>query len=257
MKADRRLRAYEAVDRATEIPMIVLSLVFMAVIVVPLVSHLSGATDAALTAVDWLIWAAFAAELCIKTYLYPHRVRYLKRHWYDVLIVVVPFLRPLRVLRSVRVLRELDLLRLGSVGADAASGARNALRRHGLQYVLLLVGVLIVCAAAAETFLEQGSGSTITDFGTALWWAIATVTTVGYGDLYPRTAEGRGVAALLMIVGISLFGYLTANIASFMVSMQQKDEGVTMKDLMAQLQRLEAQIAQLQETGNLSSTSER
>ncbi len=72
--------------------------------------------------------------------------------------------------------------------------------------------------AALELSFENGArGSTIHNYGDALWWAIVTVTTVGYGDKYPVTAGGRGVAVVLMLVGIGLIGVLTATVASYFV----------------------------------------
>ena len=165
------------------------------------------------------------------------------RHWYDVLIVVLPFLRPLRVLRSARALR---LARLGPFLARSAVNFRDLLQGRGLQYVLLL-GVLSVFGAAGLTYLmERNQGGTINDYGTALWWAASTVTTVGYGDAFPVTAEGKGVAVFLMLVGIALFSWLTANIAAFLVEFGgEKGRTVTMADLMDKLESLEREVQAL------------
>jgi voltage-gated potassium channel len=92
---------------------------------------------------------------------------------------------------------------------------------------------------AFERNADEGS---IHDFGTALWWGVTTITTVGYGDTFPVTNEGRAIAVFLMILGISLFGFLTANIAAFMVS---QNETVSLDDLDRKLDRLEQQIQRL------------
>jgi voltage-gated potassium channel len=195
-----------------------------------------------MTALSWFIWVAFTAELVTKTYLAPQRITYLRRHWYDVVIVALPFLRPLRIARSARALR---LLRLAGVVAAASAAphpARSVLDAHGLKYVLLMGGLLILGAAGLVTLLERGGEGTITDFDDGLWWAVSTVTTVGYGDKFPVTHEGRAIAALVMLVGITLFSVLTANIAAFLV---ESKEGATLEDVLEQLRRIEARLDEM------------
>ncbi len=92
------------------------------------------------------------------------------------------------------------------------------------------------------SFEANAKGSNIHNFGDALWWAIVTVTTVGYGDKYPVTAGGRGVATVLMFVGIGLIGVLTATVASYFVE-QSADEDRA--ELVERLDRMEAMLRQL------------
>lgn len=91
---------------------------------------------------------------------------------------------------------------------------------------LVLVGATLMVVA------EQGAGGPIATFADAVWWALTTITTVGYGDTYPVTALGRGVAVFLMIAGIALFGLLTANVAAFFVEEDAVD-------------RMQAELAQI------------
>jgi voltage-gated potassium channel len=248
MDERRRAQMFAAVERLTALPMLVLSVALVPLIVIPLVYSVPPSAKPALLAVDWLIWAAFAAELVVKTYLAPRRWRYLYTHWFDVIVVVVPVLRPLRLVQSVRLLGALRLLRLGSLLIKAGSAAESVLRRHGLQYTLLLTVAVVFAAAALMTYFERNSDGSIDSFGAALWWSVTTITTVGYGDTFPVTDEGRGVAAFLMLVGITVFGLLTANIAAFLVQSERKEEAVTLADVMAKLDALEAQIAELRAT---------
>src|SRR6266536_5812773 len=109
----------------------------------------------------------------------------------DVVTVLVPFLRPLR------------LLRLVVVGIRFWTEARTVLRERTFG-VIGIASLLAVGVAALLVYLaERGGDGPIQTFADALWWAASTITTVGYGDVYPRTAAGRGVAVLLMLVGIS------------------------------------------------------
>jgi voltage-gated potassium channel len=105
--------------------------------------------------------------------------------------------------------------------------------------------LVIACAAAITLFERHQADSNIRNFGDGLWWAATTVTTVGYGDRFPVTTEGRAIATFLMLLGISLFSFITANVAAFL-SKQNQPDGPTIEDLMEQLQRLEALIREKQ-----------
>ena len=249
MDKERRSQLLEKFEQATELPLLLLAVAMIPLLVLPIATDLSAAADTTLLSVDWTIWAIFALELSVRTYLADRRINYLARHWYDVLIVALPFLRPLRIVRSGRALRLLRLGRGFSFFARATSDIREFLRRRGLQYVLLLGVAAIFASAGAMYLLERDSGGAIDDYGTALWWAMSTVTTVGYGDTVPISAEGKGIAVFLMLVGISFFGWITANIAAFLVEFGGKEgRTVTTADLMEKLEALESEIRLLRES---------
>jgi voltage-gated potassium channel len=245
--AKRRAQAFQTVDEALKLPMLALSLAFIPLILIPMFVGLSPPAEMAFRTVNWIVWGAFALELTVKTYLAPRRLRYLRDHWYDVLIVLLPFLRPLRLATSARALRGLAVSRVLVVNAHLFASVRAILVRHGFNYALLVGMGLIVLAAGAITYVERDAGGTITDFGTALWWAAETVTTVGYGDVVPVTPEGKGIAVFVMAIGVALFGLLTANIAAFFVQEPHaKGPTATIDDVMAHLRRLEERVTALQ-----------
>lgn len=241
---DVRREARKRFQRAVDVPMLALSLAFLLILLAPMLVDLSQSTTDALQRVEWLIWAAFAVELAANTYLAQRRLVHLRDHWFDVLIVALPVLRPLRIARAARFIRLSQGTRLLAVVARFTHSVRAILAERGLQYVLLTGLVLIVVAAAAVSRFERGSDGSIQNFATALWWAATTVTTVGYGDAYPVTAEGRGVAVFLMILGIAMFGLLTASITSFFVSPAKRD-ATTLDDVMREIHRLEARVEEL------------
>lgn len=248
MDSKQRAQAFDAVERAFELPMLVLSLLLIPIVVVPFVVALPPGWEFAWETASWLIWAMFAIELTVKTYLAPNRARYLRDHWFDVLIVVIPLLRPLRVFHSMRALRLLQLVRLVSVGAAATTAAREVLGRRGMPYAILVGGLLILGSTAAVTYAERDAGGSIDNFGTALWWAMTTATTVGYGDVAPVTPAGRGIAVFVMLIGITLFGLFTANAATFLLQSRSQHDThreVTLSDIAAHIQRLEEQVADL------------
>lgn len=249
MDKEQRRQLLEKFERATELPLLVLAAAMIPLLLVPFVLELSQTVDRAVLSADWMIWAVFALELSVRTYLSERRLSYLIRHWYDVLIVVLPFLRPLRIIRSARALRLLRLGRVWPFLVRAGTATYSLLRRRGLQYVMLS-GIVVIFASAGAIYLaEKSSGGSIDDYGTALWWAMTTVTTVGYGDTFPVSAAGRGVAVFLMLVGISFFGWVTANIAAFLVEFGGEERpAVTTADLMEKLEALEQEIRSLRES---------
>lgn len=161
-----------------------------------------------LVTLNVVIWLVFAADLLVRLALAPRRVRYVLRHPVDVLSVLLPMLRPLRVLR---------IFTAGHMLFTRGAG----LVRTG-QAVLFSAAVLVTIGALAILDAERAEpGATITTFGEAMWWAMVTVTTVGYGDHYPVTGLGGAVAAALMVVGISLLGVVTASVAAWFVNAER------------------------------------
>lgn len=207
--------AYDRFSALVALPLTILSLVWLPILIVPIVVRLPPGLASLFDAIDYMVWAAFAIEYGVKLYLTPRRRHYVTHHVLELAVVALPLLRPLRMLR---LLRLLNILRAGVVLTNALRRARGMLTHHGLHYVLVVVlGVVIVCAALEMGFEQDARAATIKNFGDALWWAIVTVTTVGYGDKFPVSAGGRGVAVVLMLVGIGLLGVLTAAVASYFV----------------------------------------
>lgn len=234
MRKDQRAALLIRVERATDAPMLVLAIIFLILFVLPEVWPLSQGTRAILDALGWLIWGVFAVELAVKTYLASDRRRYLVTHWMDVLTVAVPFLRPLR------------LLRVAIVMVRLWHESRTLLRRRTFSVIgvtSLLTGLL---SALIVYLVERGSDGPIDSLPDALWWSVTTITTVGYGDTYPVTPAGRGVAVFLMLAGISLFGLLTARIAAFFVDDgEQTADTVKLDAILARLEAIEQQNYEL------------
>jgi voltage-gated potassium channel len=239
-----RGEAFERFSRAVDGPLTVLALVLVPLIVLPLVMDLSLATESAFLAIDYLIWAVFAAEYAIKLYLTPSRRQFVVRHIPDLIVVLVPMLRPLRVLRSVRLLRLLRLALLTGLAAKGLREARNILRRRGLNWVLLIVLALNLIAAAMVLEFERGNpDANIDSYPDALWWAVTTITTVGYGDRFPMSSAGRGVAVVLMIAGIAMFGVITASIAAYFVEQRaEEDVAGRLDQIVERLDRIETRL---------------
>jgi voltage-gated potassium channel len=232
MPSRRSQDAFDRFSAAVDLPMTVLALLWLPVLVIPFVVKLPSGVSATFEAIDFTVWAAFVVEYLVKLWLTPARKTFVTHHLVDLAVIALPMLRPLR---AARLLRLLTLARVGVVLFNALRRAKAVMSHQGLHFVLLAV-VLIVfaCAGLALSFEIHTPGSNIHHFSDALWWAISTVTTVGYGDRFPVTAGGRGVAVVLMLVGIGLIGVLTATVASYFVE-KQADEGNA--DLVERLDR--------------------
>lgn len=221
-------------ESLVEVPMLVLSILFIPVIVMPLALDLSGQAERSLEFAGIVIWAAFIIEYVGMLYIAPKWRWVVRTHKADLLIVILPFLRPLRILRLVRL--------AGAGGAVARTGA--ALRRLGGRpgfSPFFGLFTLALFAGAGLTWVSEHEqpDSNIGDFGDALWWAVVTTTTVGYGDHFPVTASGRAVALVLMLFGIGALSMITANIAAFFVDRDSSEERTELEEVREQLNRIE------------------
>lgn len=191
----------------------VLALAFLVAFSYPaFVDPISTSTQTLLNAVQWISWIAFAADLIYGLTKSSNKKNYLIKHPLEVAAVLLPFLRPLRLMRVIS-FGGLALQKV-AIGRQFAITVKVAISALFISYI----------AAIQITISERGvEGSNIKTFNDGLWWAVTTVTTVGYGDRFPTTTEGRLLAVLLMITGISLVGVITASVAAWFVKMSQED----------------------------------
>lgn len=197
----------QAWERRAEVPLILLALAFLVAYAWPVLDpRVDADLRGFLSAVSWAVWAAFAADLLVRLALAEDRRRYALRHWYDVALVALPLLRPLRLLRLLALIRILD--------RSAASSLAGRVLVYVAGAATLAVGLGALAVLDAE---RDADGANITNFGDALWWASTTVTTVGYGDHFPVSTEGRLVALVLMVLGIGVVGAVTASVAAWIL----------------------------------------
>jgi voltage-gated potassium channel len=213
----------------TDIPLLVLAIGSLPILALELASDDLVDMDRSFLAVtNIVILVAFALDYVVELRLARDRGAYVRREWTSALIVltqalaVIPALAPfgfVRVFRAGRALRVVVMaLRVFAVGGIAAREGRQVLRRHAAAFALGLAGFTWITSAVLFTIVEDvGRRGRISSFFDALWWSLTTITTVGYGDLYPVTAEGRVVGGFTMVVGITTFAILTAKIAEFLV----------------------------------------
>lgn len=226
-------------------------LAILALLVVPALILQDRATSAALrsfcTVVNWFIWLAFAAEFCAGLAAARNRKAFVQEAWFELLLILVspPFWVPDALqgalgLRALRVLRLVRLVRGGAVAAIGLRRARRVLRSHGFHYVIVVAIVATVLGALGIYSVERDY--TIKTPVDALWWAVVTVTAVGYGDVNPVSGEGRLIALGLMFVGIGVISVFTATIASWFVGEGQQTDA---KAVDARLASLEHQVGEV------------
>jgi voltage-gated potassium channel len=160
--------------------------------------------------VQWTVYSVFLADVLVGLVTSKDRKQYIKTHPLEILSVALPVLRPIRLLR---------LVAFGSLVIQRVAIGRQ----FAIALKTFLFSILIAYIAAVQiTIIERPiENSNIKSFEDGLWWALSTVTTVGYGDRFPTTTEGRMIAFVLMLVGISLMGVITASVAAWFVKMSQ------------------------------------
>jgi voltage-gated potassium channel len=195
-------------------------------------------TRQVLEAADLGLCALFFLDFLISLARAPRRAEYFLRWGWIDLASSIPTVAALRWGRAARVLRIVRVLR-GVRATKILAGFILQRRAEGVFLAAALVSLLLtVFASIAILQFEVGDGANIKNAQDALWWAFVTITTVGYGDRYPVTPEGRAVAALLMTAGVGLFGTFSGFVASCFLTPDVREQE-------SELQLLRGEIASL------------
>jgi voltage-gated potassium channel len=195
-----------------------------AALVIPVVAveqaETSDTLKTAAGILNWAIWLVFLAEVVFMLSVVPNRRRWLLDNPLDVAIVVLtpPFLpASLQALRVFRLLRLLRLIRV-------LQAARRLFSLQGLRWASLLGLVTLFLGGAAFAAVEQGPNENVDNTWDGIWWAVCTMTTVGYGDIGPVTDTGRLIAVVVMVVGIGFLTMLIGATAERFVVQEVEEE---------------------------------
>ena len=191
----------DKIERITEIPLMILSLVMIPLLLGPVLWDMTENEERFFFLADILIWTLFAVDMLVKIVLSTNRINYLKVNWFELIVVGLPWFRPFRIVRLI---------------AFAAKSYKGTTRAGKPDFLLVYAVGLIVVGATIVTTFEQGYGSSLESFSQSLWWSLVTTTTIGYayGDTLPMSIAGRGMAVILMLGGLGIFGAITANLAA-------------------------------------------
>ena len=201
-------------EQRTEVPLAVASLVFLAAYAIRILAHgLPDTWQDLCLAVLFAAWALFAVDYAVRWRLSRQHLRFVRTHWLDTLVLLLPLLRPLRVVRVYEAVQR----RHGQ--------PRLALHARVIVYAGLST-VLLGFAGALAVYHEEHAapGATIRTFGDAVWWTCATFATVGYGDVAPVTPLGRLIAVGMMAIGLALLGAVTGTFASWLLQVFTRED---------------------------------
>jgi len=227
-----RVELLEHIQALLDPLMVVLGLVFLVLLIVDFAAaDLSAGQRAWLTRATTAIWVAFLVDFGIRFLVAPAKLRFLRANVLTVVSLAVPFLRPLaafralRALRALRAARSLSLVRLlGGVNRGMRL-LRRVTRGQQFAYVAALTVFVVLAGAAGAYFFDRDvPQAPIQTFGDALWWSAALVTTVN-SEKYAVSPEARVVAVLQRLFAVSVFGYVTAAIASYFVGREVESRG--------------------------------
>lgn len=206
----------------------VLSIYVLVVLSIDTILKLPPEISKLLYYIDNVICAVFFIDFCVRFYKAKDKLKFMRWGWIDLLssVPAIPYLRAGRAVRLIRVLRIIRAFRstkhfLDHVFLNKAQGA--------LTTVSIIAILVVIFSSISILQVEKAPDSNIKTAEDAIWWSYVTITTVGYGDKYPVTTEGRLIAVVLMTAGVGLFGTFTAYVSSLFVA-DKKDKEKIEKD---------------------------
>lgn len=199
-------------DVAWELGMGALAILFVAVGF--LVDEVGPGIRQELEGLEIGLTGVFAAEFATRLIAAHDRTQYLRGHWID-LVALIP---PVRAARALRLLRLLRLVRVFAGIYRSLMHVQGLARHRGFAWLVMAWLTVMAFCSVALYAAEHGINKTMESPFDALWWGVVTISTVGYGDVYPITPEGKLVAMILMLLGIGLFSAITATATSYLMS---------------------------------------
>ena len=238
----------EVADSPNEERLCIFQLVLLVVSVVLLLALIADATFTLPSEVSKIFQlldlsgcGLFFTDFCVRFYRAESRMQFMRWGWID-LLACIPNIDALRVGRMVRVLRILRLLRGVRIGHRIVSLVFQNKPKSAFASVFLTSLLLGAFASVSILIAEDGPEANIKNAEDAIWWTVSTMTTVGYGDKYPTTTEGRIIAAVVMFAGVGLFGSLSGLIAAFFLG--KSGESTELQEITTRLKSIEDRLRQ-------------
>ena len=259
LKRDLDAERYELltqIEDRLETPLLILGLAWLILLVIEFVR---GSTPVLNVLTD-IIWVIFLIDFAIKVVLAPDKTAYLKNHWLTVISLAVPALRIFRIarvvslLRVARTVRGLRLLRLvGSLNRGMRALSATMGRRGFIYVILFTLIVTFAGAAGIYTFESDDAPQAMTSYWDALWWTAMLMTTLG-SEYWPQSGEGRVLCLLLSLYAFTVFGYVTATLATFFIGRDAENEETELagsdelKVLLGEVRALREEVRDLRQT---------
>lgn len=226
--------AKEIWERRSEWPLAAVAVAFLVMYSMQVLGRPHGIEARILELVSWCAWSLFVIDYFVRLSLSSNRRVWFVNHLFDLLIVLLPMLRPLRLVRLI--------VLVGVLQKAIGDAFRGRILIFTISGVVLLIYVGSLAVLQTE---RDRPGANIDTFGKAVWWAINTVTTIGSEQLYPLTVTGRVIAVLLMIGGITLVGVVTASLASWIVQRVAEEDRSFQTATAAHIDELRVEIRKL------------
>ena len=203
MLATKSEKAVQRWERFSTIPLSLLAIVYLALYAIEVLGDQKMVMLFDLILFSDLIWAIFIVDFVVRFFMHDSKKLFLKRNVIELIGLILPFFRAFRMFRVV--------IAIGFL----ARAAQSLQARINIYLGVVLPLLVFTCSLGVYEAEHQASGANITNFGDAVWWAFVTITTIGYGDYYPVTFEGRTIAVLLMLSGLALVSVITVSFASW------------------------------------------
>jgi len=186
-----------------ELVMIFLGVLSVTLVVIDVATTLNLNQQLWLVITDWLISLGFFIDYFVHHRYSPHKKHFLRRHWFDFFAAVpaIGCLQGLIIFRVIRLAIRLKIL---------MEASREYTRHAYLIYITTIVSIILISGAAGFYHFEHEINPNVHTFSDALWWALVTIATIGYGDIYPVTSGGRIIASIIIVIGIATLGSLIA-----------------------------------------------
>ena len=202
---------------------LVLSFYVLGILIVDALIDLPPEVHKLIVYTDYIACSVFFLDFLIRFFRAESKLAYMKWGWIDLLASI-----PANgVFRLGRIARVVQIIRVIKAYRSISHIVENIFKNHmkgTFTFAVIVAFMLILFSSVLILEVETAPNSNIKTAEDALWWAYVTITTVGYGDLYPVTTEGRIVALVLMTAGVGLFGVFTGYLASWFVEPEKEKE---------------------------------
>ncbi|MBA2369659.1 MAG: potassium channel protein [Candidatus Protochlamydia sp.] len=222
-------------DKWFEIPLIILGFCWLILVII----ELNIGLNPLLENLSFTIWMIFILDFIVRFSLAPFKILYLKTNWVTVIALIVPAFRILRGFSLIKATKGIYLVRIATSIRRGMQILGSVFGRHGFGYIIGLTFIVILLGAAGIKAFENK----FEYYSDALWWTAMMITTMGT-DFWPRTGEGRILSLGLAIYAFAIFGYITANVASFLIEKDKKDTDEYQK-LLEELKEIKTEIQSL------------
>ena len=261
---DERRRLLAKIEDGLELPLLILGVIWLALLGAELIWNIESFW---MEVAVWTIWTCFAVDFVIKFILAPDKLKYLKNNWLNAISLLVPalrifrFARVFRLFRVARAARGFRLVRLLGSFNNGMAALGDVMGRRGVGYVLVLTVIVTFAGAAGMlAFEDRASGGGLEGYGEAIWWTGMLMTTYGAG-YEPQTIEGRVLAFFLALYAFTVFGYVTATLATFFIGRDAENPDAELpsakmiKELRDEIAGLREEMRALNESGEQSNGS--